>query len=65
MHTFPPSTIRLAPRARDYAPVLGRCAVALLLAELFVIVFMNFLFFPDCNRETRDCFLIEHLWGRP
>ena len=36
------------------------CLLAFAVAEVTLI---NFLFFPECNRTTGDCFLIQHAWG--
>jgi hypothetical protein len=32
---------------------------ALAVTEIGMI---NVFLYPDCNRETRDCFLVHHLW---
>ena len=51
-------------RKRHAGRELARNAFAcLLIAALIDVALINFLLFPDCNRTTRDCFLVQHLWG--
>lgn len=28
----------------------------------FFTMLVNAVVFPDCNRQTRECFLVQHLW---
>lgn len=59
--------------ARDYQrtrkhslkELIGGTVMCIIVAAIFNVVFINALFFPDCNRITRDCFLIEKMWGQP
>lgn len=51
----------------SYIYFLSSLIIFRLLAPLvaFTIVFtaiINATLFPDCNRETRDCFLINKFW---
>lgn len=50
---------------RKISGLISKIAFAILIAFIFNVIFINALFFPDCNRETRDCFLIEKMWGQP
>lgn len=37
--------------------------LVMMVAALVNVLVINALFFPDCNRITNDCFLIQKLWG--
>lgn len=54
-------------RRADAACFLARklgSAVALALVWLVMLtVLINSLFFPTCDRVTRDCFLVQNLWA--
>lgn len=43
-------------------PVLASIAITVIFASLFVLGLMNFMFYPECSRKTRDCFLVEKLF---
>ena len=32
-------------------------------AIVFLTMWINVLIYPDCNRENRECFLVQHVWG--
>lgn len=49
---------RINPKA-----IVGRVFACLIVAAIVDVAVINFLFFPECNRITRDCFLVQHLWG--
>jgi hypothetical protein len=34
-----------------------------ILAAVFDVIIINAFFFPDCNRDTNQCFVVHHLWG--
>lgn len=57
------SARRQARHPRNWKEVIGYAVACLLIAAVFDIALINMLAYPDCNRETRDCFLVQHLWG--
>lgn len=32
------------------------------MAMVFFTIFMNLVFYPECNRQSRECFLLQHAW---
>lgn len=52
-----------ARQRRNWREIAGNAVACLLIVALVDVAIINFLFFPDCNRDTRDCFLVQHLWG--
>jgi hypothetical protein len=50
-------------RAR-ISEIIGGAIACLIVAALFNVILINALFFPDCNRITRDCFVIDKMWGQ-
>lgn len=57
------SARRQARHPRNWKEVIGYAVACLLIAAMFDIALINMLAYPDCNRETRDCFLVHHLWA--
>lgn len=57
------SARRQVRKRRNWLEVAGNALACLLIVALIDVAIINFLFFPDCNRDTRDCFLVQHLWG--
>ena len=50
-------------KRRSLLEVTGNALACLLIVAIVDIALINFFLFPDCNRVTRDCFLVENLWG--
>ncbi len=50
-------------KRRSLKEVAGYALACLLMAAIFDIALINMVAYPDCNRVTRDCFLVQHLWG--
>lgn len=51
-----------ARKRRNWKEVIQGVLACLVIAALLDVVLINVLLFPDCNRDTRDCFLVQHLW---
>ncbi len=47
----------------QFLDLSSKLLLLIVAAALLNGILMNFLFFPECNRITGDCFLIQHLWG--
>lgn len=43
--------------------ILGRALACVMVMAIVDVALINFMFFPECNRITQDCFLVQHLWG--
>lgn len=52
-----------ARKRRNWSEVIQGALACLAMAAIFNVILINFLFFPDCNRDNRDCFVVQHLWG--
>lgn len=57
------SARRQVRHPRNWLEVAGYAMTCLLIAAIVDIALINMLAYPDCNRTTRDCFLVHHLWG--
>lgn len=57
------SARRQARRERKFLEVFANLMACLFAFALVEVAVINFLFFPECSRTTRDCFLIQHAWG--
>jgi hypothetical protein len=63
VYPFPNKSLEKPFARRGLKQLLGNIALCLLIAAIIDIAVINALFFPDCNRETRDCFMVQYLWG--
>jgi hypothetical protein len=59
----PDANFSLSAVKRDWKSLIGGTFLCMIVAAILTVVFINAMFFPDCNRDTRDCFLVEKLWG--
>ena len=50
-------------RKHRWKEFIQRLLTCLVIAAFVTVALINFLFYPDCSRETRDCFLVQHLWS--
>ncbi len=57
------SARRQVRKRQSLLEVIGNALACLLIIAIVDIALINFFAFPDCNRVTRDCFLVENLWG--
>lgn len=49
---------------RRWKEVIQCVLACLVITAVADVALINFLFYPECNRETRDCFLVQHMWGQ-
>lgn len=59
-----PSFDKKSINLRRLRQLAGEFFLCLVVAFIFNVAIINGLFF-DCNRVSRDCFLIDQLWGQP
>lgn len=57
------SARRQVRKRRSWLEVTSTTLACLLIVAIVDIALINFIAFPDCNRVTRDCLLVENLWG--
>jgi hypothetical protein len=63
-HALLPEASARKPRKRySLIRILGRALACVVVAAIANVALINFMFFPECNRITRDCFLVQQLWG--
>lgn len=40
-------------------PYVGKLTLFMIITSFFYVIFMNFMFYPDCNMRGGSCFLME------
>lgn len=46
----------------DFFAAMGNASAMLFGLLILVIAIINVLLFPECNRETFQCFLVDYAW---
>ena len=41
---------------------IGYITGCMMFSFLFAVLMINWLFYPECNRITNDCFLVNEMW---
>jgi hypothetical protein len=62
-HLLPQASARQPRKRSALKEFLGRALACVIVMAIVDVAVINFMFFPECNRITHDCFLVQHLWG--
>lgn len=62
-HTLPQASARQPRKRISLRRLAGGVLACVIVAAMADVALINFMFFPECNRITHDCFLVQHLWG--
>lgn len=60
---LPQASARQPRKRNSLRGILGRALACVMVMAIVDVALINFMFFPECNRITHDCFLVQHLWG--
>lgn len=60
---LPQASARQPRKRNSLKGILGRALACVMVMAIVDVALINFMFFPECNRITHDCFLVQHLWG--
>jgi len=44
-------------------PIWQKLLACIVIAAALDVSLINLVLYPDCNRTTRDCFLVANAWG--